>query len=610
MNFFNQLFMFAFVASLALTVGCSNEDEKVLDGQGDEETQEQESEYDESYIKYSDYVVVDFDALYGKCSGADLVANLESVISKADPYYKTMVLLKSANYDFENNGFSVTNSVLLTGVIPDSVDNEERGAQGVTTTLSNISQTLLKKANITVANLKIVDNSTSTYGTVAINASGGMLTQGIVFYNVEIENGSVQLLGRYGAGVTCQNCTFNNFTSSGYAANRSQEYDEMPKCEFHDCLYYPNESLANYNTRGVTFDAGNTEYPIIWDLQGTTIDNCLFYRNGVGYSRCCNSKVTNCDFYGNTLWRDMVHTEEFTNDILIEGNTFVHETQSRTFYIDRERQNASNISIINNTFKGDIGWIISSYSPSGIIFEGNDFSEAKFNTGNGYNVFEFSYYGNESESEYVPYEVPTTGLSMKNNIGLTGFTLNLFVEEGDTSNVIEESGAITATTVPAIAPIIADGKYKLKSKSGQYVAISSTGSLVTTAVEADAEVWDIAFYELQNYTVLSTSTGYYFETPSIYTLSDMQSTTFSTTYYVYQTRNYAGKSRVPFFYFQERGDDEYIIYPGGNEEKSRVVTTNGEGDQLALEMPRPYINGVAVTQEPDDECTWTLVSVE
>ncbi len=611
MKFLNQLSIFALIASFALAVGCSNEDEKVLDGQ-EEETQEQESEYDESYIKYSDYVVVDFDALYGKCSGSDLVANLESVISKADPYYKTMVLLKSANYDFENNGFSVTNSVLLTGVIPESVDNEERGAQGVTTTLSNISQTLLKKANITVANLKIVDNSTTTYGTVAINASGGMLTQGVLFYNVEIENGGVQILGRYGAGVTCQNCTFTNFKSSGYAANRSQDYDEMPKCEFHDCLYYPNEDLANYNTRGITFDAGNTEYPTIWDLQGTTIDNCLFYRNGVGYSRCCNSNITNCDFYGNTLWRDMVHTEEFTTDILIENNTFVHETQSRTFYIDRERQIASNITIRNNKFEGSIGWIISSYSPQGITFEGNDFTNATFNLGNGYKVFDFSYYGSESDSEYVPYEIATKNFVMRNNTGVSGFTMQMFVEEGDNSNIIEDSGDVTTTTVPAIVPVLEDGLYKMKSKSGQYVAISSSGDVVTTAVEADAEVWNVTFSEYQTFNILSTSTGNYFETTSIYTLNDMQDESFSTVYYVSQTRNYAGMSRAPIYYLEQRDKTvkEYIIYPGGNEHKSRVFTTDGEGDKLALEMPYPYVNGSLTAVAPDDQCTWTFESVD
>ncbi len=468
-----RLYILLVVASFALVVGCKKADDSLT--QPEEETSSEEL----LEIDYSRYAVIDFDEEYGKCSGAELVKNLNKAISSADEDSLTMILMKSVNYDFDNNTLSIAKGVMLSGAIPSSIDNEKRGAQRIATTLSNVKQILVRSDNTTLANLKIVDEKTNTYGTIAINASNGKLTTGVVFYNIEIQNGATQILGRYGAGVTCQNCTFRDFTRAGYLANRSEDLDEMPKCVFLNSLFYPNEKLANFNTRGLSFDAGNTEYPVVWDLQGTVIQNSLFHHNGVGFSKACNVKILNNEFTGNTLYREMFHAEEFSRDMLIKGNTFIYEKLSRGIYIDRERQNAANIRIVNNKFKGQIGWVISSYSPQGLVFEGNDFTEARFTPSSEYTHFEFSYYANEAESKYVPYEVATKGLIMRNNKGLSGFTMNIFVEEGDNSNVIEESGDITKTTVPAVAPIIENGVYKLKSKSGQYIALSSAGDVVT-----------------------------------------------------------------------------------------------------------------------------------
>ncbi len=573
------------------------------------------------------YNQIDFDAVYGECSGATLVSNITAAINNAGD--NDMIVFKSESYDFAGNSLTISVPARLSGKIPSSIDDDVVGAQNITTTFNDAAYIRISTNDVELYHLELIDEY-ENYGFIKVFDTSNntyfvnttTFREGLVFSNIRILQGSAQVYAGNGSGSTFRYVTFRDFTGTGYITNRVSALDESPQTIFKYCLF-ESPSQSGYNLRGISHDCGNSEYPIPVDLNETLIDNCHFYRTGIGFSKCQNAKVTNCYIYSNSMYMDQVHLEEYTRNIEVSNNVFEHGTVSRGFYIDRERQCVSDITITNNKYIGEVGWVISSYSPSSLTFENNDFTEARFSTYTAFPYdFDFSYYTNDEEKEGFEFEVPTHNLIIRNNPGLelTG-GMRIFVEEGNNTNIIDVDGAVvTEVPNPADVQPIPNGKYYLQNLStGQYISFGESGDYVSLSSEADEDcIWNTEFVAPQNYAITSSDDEYMWAYAS-YTLSHLQNRTCPSDKLVRKSTFPSG-DRVPNFLLQhpiqEAYSEYYIIYPGDNERKSALGVIDGHVDIEFGKVTESYGTyasatgkNVSIAPEDNEFMLWKLIPV-
>lgn len=309
--------------------------------------------------------LVDFDAVYGAASGISLVSKINTALSVMEA--GDTLLFKSVEYDFEGASFSVSKEVCISGKLPISNTSESMGAYDVATVFKNLYSLKVQSDNVKVANVELSADATTGYVFTRVShaTDGKSFYTGIGFKNVVFRNGKVQCFGGNGAGIDFTNVSFLNFTGGGYYLNRSESIDSAPYFSMKKCFFQPDFNAEGiFNVRAISLDAGNTEYPVVWNQSNSTIDNCLMDGTGLGISsKCSYVNVTNCHFKGYSMYVDMIHIEEFGHHFLIDGNTFEHITPARSINIDREIQQCHDITITNNKWIGQYGWIISAHSP-------------------------------------------------------------------------------------------------------------------------------------------------------------------------------------------------------------------------------------------------------
>ena len=327
---------------------------------------------------YAHQTLVDFDAVYRSASGISLVSKINTALSVMEA--GDTLLFKSVEYDFEGASFSVSKEVCISGKLPISNTSESMGAYDVATVFKNLYSLKVQSDNVKVANVELSADATTGYVFTRVShaTDGKSFYTGIGFKNVVFRNGKVQCFGGNGAGIDFTNVSFLNFTGGGYYLNRSESIDSAPYFSMKKCFFQPDFNAEGiFNVRAISLDAGNTEYPVVWNQSNSTIDNCLMDGTGLGISsKCSYVNVTNCHFKGYSMYVDMIHIEEFGHHFLIDGNTFEHITPARSINIDREIQQCHDITITNNKWIGQYGWIISAHSPYNLVFENNDFTEA------------------------------------------------------------------------------------------------------------------------------------------------------------------------------------------------------------------------------------------
>ncbi|QBG46715.1 hypothetical protein EGM51_04625 [Verrucomicrobia bacterium S94] len=222
-------------------------------------------------------------------------------------------------------------------------------------------------------------------------------------------------------------------------------------------------------------DAGNSEYPVVWDQSNLWLEGCLLDGTGFGLgSKCSNVTVTNCHFKGYRMDVDMLHIEEFGYNFVIVDNTFEHVSPARSIYIDRELQPNHSIRIEDNTWFGEYGWIISCYSPEGVIFRNNDFSGAWASDTN-FATIDFTYLHTSSEAAYLPYDLPCADIIFTNNTGLTAAKDGYLVYQslyGDTSIQIDYPKIQHRVVLEQPRAVFSPYRqYRIKNRqSGEYIA--------------------------------------------------------------------------------------------------------------------------------------------
>lgn len=558
--------------------------------------------------------LVDFDEKYGSATGTPLMNNINNAISTMGE--GDTLLFKSAEYNFEGTSLSVSKAICISGKLPASNTSENMGAYDVNTVFNNLKGLNVQSDNFHIANIELsADTSTGYVFTRVSHATNPMQHYtGIEVNNVILRNGRVQCFGGNGAGVDFTNVSFLDFTQGGYYLNRSERIDSAPKFQMNKCLFKPKAEAINFNVRAISLDAGNTEYPVVWNQNNSTIDHCLLDGTGLGISsKCSYVNVTNCHFKGYRMDVDMIHIEEFGHHFLIDGNTFEHISPARTIYIDREIQQCHDITITNNKWIGQYGWIISALSPYNLVMENNDFSEAwAKNTSDKTIDLTFDHSG---ETQFTKYDLPAHHIVFKNNKGLDSGKDGIFAYKalaGDTSMDIEYPvDKIQVTTIPEAPQSIVNTSvfYRIRNKqSGEYLrAVSGQSKLeLSQGIKADSsDVWEFTFEYPYFYYLRNRGTKNYIEVYRGYTMGDYNNDT-QEQLFVEQTDFFNEKTEKPRWYlrtYEKNGSTFYEILPGGNEQKSRSVQV---GKYMELEFARIENKGQLL---PEDDSSWELIPV-
>ncbi|WP_282038789.1 T9SS type A sorting domain-containing protein [Saccharicrinis aurantiacus] len=556
----------------------------------------------------------DFDAIYGVASGSALVNNINQAVDAA--IEGDTILFKSTAYDFQNKGVIIDKAICISGKIPIEVDSEVIGADNVSTEFLNLQNFRIQSNNTTISNLKLKAMANVAYAFFNLsNSNDGSFYNGIRIENTIIEDANIALFGGNGAGFIAHNVSFINFRQGGYYTNRKIKIDAAPKFVMKKCHFLPDFDAMNFNVRAISLDAGNTEYPVVWNQSESIIDSCLVDGTGFGIgSKTSHVKVTNCHFLGYRGDVDMIHIEEFGSHVLIDGNIFEHISPARGINIDREIQVSHDITITNNKWIGAYSWVISANSPYNILMENNDFSEAKANNSNDI-TFDFTYDHGE-ELTRTKYDLPSTNIIFRNNTGLNSTDHGYFAykkAEGDISNQIDyPTNKTHVTDLPELPKEIIDcsKQYRIKNKeTGEYLCATQGDSNLTFTTEElsdNTEVWEFTFEYPYYYYIKNVGTNTFMEVYRGYTMGDYNNGT-AEQLIVEHSDWFNDKTQKPRWYLRDHSAsniDMFEILPGGNERKSRVVQIDQNLElEYALEDNKYVL-------DPEDDCTWILEDID
>jgi len=558
--------------------------------------------------------LIDFDAIYGSSSGSILVNNINTAISLAEP--GDTILFKSASYDFEGKGFSLNKPITLSGALPTDIDKSKQGAYDVKTAFINMKGLSVNSDDVKLKNIKIKAIETLTnyvFNRVNFetNADGSVVFYtGIEVDNVIFEGGNLQLFGGIGAGITIENVSFTEYSSGGYFMNRRARLDAVPQSLIKKCYFKAKDDAINYNVRGLSFDAGNDDYPVTWDMSNMLIDSCFFENQGIAYSKCKNSTITNCHFTGYRKDVDMIHMEEFTNHIHIENNFFEFIKPSRCFYSEPGAQIISDITIINNKFKGAYFWVFWSNGVNNLRFENNDMTEASASNPSN-KTFDFTSYHSE-EIPSTPY--PIENNIIRNNPGLSNSSIHGILSyrqlSDDNTNVMEgfsntKTEKIILTERPKTI-INVNTKYRIRNvASKETIAAQDEDSKATLINEErtdGSDVWNVEFRYPYTYVFINEKTKQCLEVYLVYTLGDIYKPDLDPIY-LEQLSSYQDKEYKPHFMLRPiAGSNYFQIAPGGNEIKTRVIK---DGTDVKLE-PAKSSTGLFPNTEAS---TWELMDI-
>ncbi|WP_430931241.1 T9SS type A sorting domain-containing protein [Saccharicrinis sp. 156] len=559
---------------------------------------------------------IDFDEDYGVATGSTLVSNINTAMSSMEA--GDTILFKSAEYDFEGSSLTVSKPIKIMGKMPTEETSDVQGAYDVKTVFKNLKGYKLTSNDIYTENLELIADASTAYvfTNVAHDTDGTQYYTGLVFKNVIFRDGKVQCFGRNGAGIEFTHVSFINFSSGGYYLNRSESVDSAPQFNMSKCFFQPNfDADGIFNVRGISLDAGNTEYPVVWNQNNSSIDNCLLDGTGLGISsKTSHVNVTNCHFKGYSIYVDMIHIEEFGHHFLIDGNTFEHIKPARGINIDREIQQCHDITITNNKWIGEYGWIISAHSPYNLTMENNDFTEAWAKSTSDKTI-DLTYDHGE-EIQFTEYDLPATNIIFKNNTGLNngkhGFFAYKAMANDETIDIDYPADKIQVTTINEAPKSILNLStyYRIKNKlTGQYLhTVEGESKLEFSAEEKtdSSDVWEFTFGYPYFYHIKNRGTKNYMNVYRGYTMGDYNNST-QEQIFVEQSGFFNQKEEQPRWYLRKHEENSSVFYeilPGGNERKSRNV-------QVGKYMELEYAKVENADQlPPEDDSSWELIPLK
>lgn len=564
---------------------------------------------------------IDFDVVYGNTGNVS--SNIQLAINSASS--GDVIKFNSSFYwlqDYVN--ININKAVTFEGAAPVGFNQWIRGANGVQTTFANTATFTIQSNNVKFKNLKIekkalaesvydilIDARHSTYHIVPQVSVQQLQYTGLVFENVELNQGAYLLHAGNGVGITMTNVSMFNFRRIGFWTDRKGRINHMKRASFDRCVFVPEASVA-FDDRAISLDAGNTEYPVIWNTDNTTVYNCKIVNSGIGLSRCHNMTVelTTFDDYLGAV--DLLHIEEFSYDVRVKNNTFqCNSAYSKIFLIDRELQVSSYITITDNTITGTYNFFISSYAPNHLTVTGNDFSGA---TGANSNVIDLTYYETRS-SEPIPFDFLSKDITISGNTGLgNSSNKNIRIFEGTSVSVsgvptnqltIGNPSTIGPDYLPPVYALLGNATYEIINKAtGKKLASNGAyGTTMATGTGNDTK-WISNWKPPYTYTFKNVATGSYLETHAGYTENDIYNNNpqnlspFSTPY--------GSGATLPFWCIVNVGAYKEV-FPGGNEKQSALATS---GDWAKLIFAKQFNpDGTRSPVALGDNAKWTFNNV-
>ncbi|WP_051336406.1 T9SS type A sorting domain-containing protein [Aquimarina latercula] len=520
-----------------------------------------------------------FDQEYG--NSGNIALKIQTAIDKADD--GDILIFESESYDLDGiTNVLINKPITLKGEIAiESFDPDNVGASGIKTIFSNTASFAIRSNDVEFINIALekknlgnnvfdilIDARHTTYLAENPIIVEQLNYTGIIFSNVILNGGAYAIHTGNGIGVEMTNLSIINYRRTGYWANRHGRINSAPKTQMINSEIVP-DAVIGFDDRAISLDAGNSEYPVIWDFSGTTFKNCLIQNSGIALSRIENVIIDNCTFNDNSGAVDLIHIEEFSNNIIVSNNVFNCNVEdinqkSRIVQLDRELQISSDIDFIDNTINGVYNFFISAYAPNNITIKGNNFIAAEAVNNN---AIDLTFY-EARDREPIPFELISKSIKIENNPGL-----NLDQNKGVKMNVSEEDTETRIEGVPEAlqrinyinpAPaILPDGIYTIENKKDGKKLIASSEGLSTEDTTGVYTQWEITFNPPYTYHIKSVGTGDYLETHLGYTefdiINDLPQNIFP---FLYDST-----ASLPFWSIIKSGED-FEIFPGGNEKQS------------------------------------------
>ncbi|UZO80517.1 T9SS type A sorting domain-containing protein [Aquimarina sp. ERC-38] len=539
----------------------------------------------------------------------------------------------AGTYNLSNKVINVNKAIIFQGVNPFGYNANTRGSSGIRTVLSNVTSFAIRSSRVRFFNLKInavnnnvvlIDGRSQRYNSNFRNPGYVADDQysGIGLTNVELSGGFYSCFAGNGMQVEFKNVSFVNFGRIGYINDRRTRVNNMKKASFFRCLFRPASPNGqfSFDSRGISLDAGNTSYPIVWNAEGTTIRECRFENTGVAISRVKNVNITGNFFYDNNAFVDMIHVEEFSSNVNIISNRFdcaANTTRSdfersRIITLDSELQCVTDITVKNNTVTGQYNFFINGYAPTNIRITGNNLLQSTpFNP----NVINFKYYENRyktgegiaANQEFISRNMVITGNKGLRNGG-RGCQINVPMSGGN-NNVDRlqfAPGKTTLTRMNNPAPLRGNGVYEIVNVGNTSRKLAGNGNNFTLMTKAanvrdNSVKWQITWVPPYYYTIKNVGNNRFLETHKGYTEKEILD---NLPQNVYPFLAFQGSTNPKWILRNGGSNGVYKILPAGNEKQS-VLAMAGTTPKLIFHK-KFNPSGSRSIREPNNFGRWRI----
>ncbi|WP_010182763.1 T9SS type A sorting domain-containing protein [Aquimarina agarilytica] len=563
--------------------------------------------------------IIDFDEVYK--NNGDIFSKIERAIDNA-PSGATL-LFKSAMYTISSEkALKINKSITFEGRNPgNDFKKNARGASGIKTVINTKSNITIQADNVMFKNIEFTrENLGQSVYDVLIDArhpsylvdkpynETQIQYKGINFNNVRLNGTAYPFHAGNGIEAKLTNVSIINYRRIGFWTDRKGRVDKSKKITFDKCVFRPENNIT-FDDRAISLDAGNTEYPVVWDLEETTVKNCLFNDAGIAVSRCKNMLITGSTFNDTKGKVDMAHIEEFSSDITISNNIFNCNTaRTKVFVFDRELQIVNDITITNNTITGTYAFFISGYAPKNVSIKNNNFERS--NSGNQHSI-DFTFYENRG-IEPIPFEILSEKIEISNNKGLNeakNGSLKIDLLSTDTASNIKDYPASRRDIrrLDEGTQQIANGIYEIINKQTNKKLCPGNGdTLITKNGTGDNFRWKITSNTPYTYTIQNVGNSAYLETAVPYTEFNIFNKT-PENLAPYLIKYDSAEQNLPYWTFFKKGSD-FNIFAGGNERQSALGTNKDEVKLLFGKVGNP--DGTRGVKPLGDNGQWIIKKVE
>lgn len=493
----------------------------------------------------------------------------------------------NSNIDFQNKAYAINRNLLIRGSIQPAAPAGQVGAYSITQLkkLANV-RFLLGNNNISFRFLSITGYPTnSNFESLIRKSIGGPAGGTFTFFNVRLKlvGEKIGFHGGQGFGGS-----FNFVTLFGYDGNgkgiimdRLGAVNSTQKVIFKSCKFISGPNVQ-FSTRAISLDAGNKEYPVIWNHSGTTIDNCTMVNGGFAGSKVKNIIIKNNRFIftksnnylvdeedninfaasTNVMNSEAIHIEEFSSDITVGANTYDFQTAAKGIVFDKEHQPVNNVNITNaGTWLGGanipnpkaFGWRPQNTNIPTNITQDLNREESTYRK---------EYWANGDTSNNADAKKWDNAAKFRTNGTFETSTADLGIPEGN----------LTTQWI------------RIK-KGNQYLQAPTNGSLGATALTTGTGWW--AQWKLVkvpnkpiNFVLINRMNPQYaLYAPDIYTESNFRSNSFPVITNVIGFDSSGDIKDKPSWVIRKVGSQitneaaKWYLHPGGNERKTRLGTS-------------------------------------